>query len=286
MSEITTDTINRMFKKFTSMYGNAWTSRHKVDEDIAFSVQLWLKELKRFDLKTLYKAFADCTDSSKDHPPSLPKLVDACWKHVGVPDCTTSLHNCLRKQFNHPVDMMLYEKIGSWALRNDSERTLMKKATNVYHELLSSFKSDPVRFYDKLTQLEQKGFHEEPEGLLTDSEKACFAKPTANVSSATNPNPTVHPVWDKDKVNEYNRNFCENTANERKKYLISLNEQESVSLSPIDYYDRSRYLMQIIANKHLDKVGHIPEVKTGYEQKNKGKNSGKPAKVYKYWMND
>lgn len=64
-----------------------------------------------------------------------------------------------------------------------------------------------------------------------------------------------HPTWDKEKLIRRGKNFDQKVYDERRKYLMSIPEDASFSLPMEDWYDRIRFLREILAMEHIKSNG-------------------------------
>lgn len=238
--KVTSEVVNNIFAKIKIYYGPNFNSHYKTDEEVMAAVLVWQEELAKFDYMVVMQAVKICFATYIDYPPTLPQLIDLCFSCDGLPSLEESLRLAIKNEITHPVVLELRNKIGSWALKNDYERTLHDKATKVYPSIVSSFKSDPMRFKQDMKNHQLQIEDKKP--AITEQKEVKIA-PKIEVKKVN------HPEWDKDKIDIHGRLFDLKVFNERKNYLISLNEFEASTLKMEDYYDRCRHMSEIEAAK-------------------------------------
>jgi hypothetical protein len=259
-SPVDRDLIKKLFYRFTQNYGAAWTSRHKSESEWEDGANYWTESFLEFDRRVFTLAVKQALELYKDFPPTLPQLMELCRNHAGIPTPSEVMDLMIRKDFSHPLVKLCYDKMGSWTLSHAKKEEVLEKVTRFYSEAITSFNQDQksawIQLEDfKATQAikvielpkipsnhERKSFRE---NLKCWTEKAAVEKAAL---------PTIeHPVWDKAKINPSHDNFCSKTHNERKRYLVSVEEHLSTTLSHEDWYDRTRYFKETEANTMISR---------------------------------
>lgn len=69
--------IERLFIRFTAIYGYMWWNTHKNEEVLAITKREWSTALKRFDNHVVKDALLFFREK-KIYPPSLPEFVECC----------------------------------------------------------------------------------------------------------------------------------------------------------------------------------------------------------------
>lgn len=276
--------IVKLFAKFRSRYGQLWTSRAKVDEDWEFIIEDWLEELLPFDLETVRQAVKEALMQHKEYPPTLGQLVDLCLKATGVPGEDQIINLMVQREFNHPLVKLVYDKIGSWQLKNGKSEEIRAKVKSVYADCLNKFTAEPESQWAQLNIVKEQlslppvehpkiPSQEERRGF---KERLDEAKKLAEEGRATlkNMNP---PEFDEKKIRpegEQYDDYC--------KYLLSVPEHLVLGLSPKYAYDRQRLLNMKDTARHLKEVGYI-HPKDRIEDEAPRNTGGKPTRMYKNW---
>ena len=73
-------------------------------------------------------------------------------------------------------------------------------------------------------------------------------------------------------------------ARERRKWLLSIPEDESFSLPIVDWYDRIRFIREDIGRAAVN--GHSVSVQHHEQEKVPPRACNSPARVYKHWVHD
>lgn len=69
--------IDRMFAKFSVVYGHLWRGLFKSSEYLEFAKNEWLQALNQFQEPIIIEAVRTCSMRNK-HPPTIPEFVDCC----------------------------------------------------------------------------------------------------------------------------------------------------------------------------------------------------------------
>ena len=107
------------------------------------------------------------------------------------------------------------------------------------------------RRYREEKQLEVEGFERKKLQHISpwsesDSEHIRGLLKKAKKGVPLKDNQVDHPVYDKESITIGHPKFNEETYQERRKYLISLDEYSAANLSIVDRYDRGRFLREEI----------------------------------------
>jgi hypothetical protein len=280
--------IKKLFAKFVNVYGQLWSSRLKTDGEWQVCCTTWLDGLRHFELSTLRKAVGLCFVEHKDYPPTLGQFVDICLKVSGIPSEDELIECMIRREFKHPLVKLVFDKVDSWALSHAKPQQLKGKIRRIYGECLTTYRDNPTKAWgllekDKVESLplpskipstaEILGFKAR---LKLYQEKSKADKVRLGAKS--------HPEWPSIHVTPGCNGFDEKLFNERKNYLIGLDEETAGTLSGSDWYDRVRFIREIEARHYVEKVGgtHRPP------EPEKMPHSGNfwTKKIYKTWGSD
>lgn len=123
-----------MFVRFKIIWGEKWT-RNFDDETLQITLHEWHDALNGISYDAIEKAIVSCK-MIFEWPPSIAEFILICEKQMGVPSVAEVYNFALRREFNHPLVKMVFDKIGDWNFRNDSEKDLRKKVEVHYHDCL------------------------------------------------------------------------------------------------------------------------------------------------------
>lgn len=287
---VDSEAVKRLFSKFAGRYGSLWTGRIKSDEDWVYCHQDWLEELSCFHYEIFRKAVNDALAIHKDFPPTLGQLVDLCLKADGIPSQDEIINLMVRREFNHPLVKMIYEKIGSWTLSNGKADEISKKTRQYYDECLNNFRCNEQEAWDRLTTYsDQKLLEQQENDVPRQKQHKSFSERMAEYMELANSQKLKlgikeHPIFAEEKLKKSSIHFDKELYAEYKKYLLSVEETLSLTL-PIKYaYDRVRFLREIETFKHLQECGYTPAAGRG-ENVSQKRNSG-PRKAYTNWVRD
>lgn len=125
--------------RFEGIYGLAWTSRHSNGTAWKIAKDEWGNALSGIDPAIIRLALTELRDSGEQFPPTLPKFLNICRDRSGIPDQETTYQLAIRKEFNHPIIRLCFNKIGSWELSRGLDKDLRKIFPKVYKEAVNEF---------------------------------------------------------------------------------------------------------------------------------------------------
>jgi hypothetical protein len=281
--------IQRLFIKFRGRYGHLWTSRLTSDEEWADCAQDWHQELSQFDIEVARAAINQSLSQFKDFPPTLGQIIDLCNKHEGIPSADDVIKSMERREFNHPIVKMIYDKVGSWALKNGSAHEVKSKTQAAYNDCLCEFRSNPEECWSQLTLSNEQLKLEAPEAPKTSpkGERIMFADRLRQyqqhaAEEMLKLKDQKHPEFPENKLKRNGRDFDHQIFAEYKKYLMSVPERLVLSLPKTYTYDRMRFLTQSEVPALLREKGYSPTPQ-GNENNGSTRPTG-PTVFYKNWM--
>ncbi len=249
--------IKKLFAKFSSVYGQLWSSRHKTDSDWVECCHTWLEGLKSFDFDTLRKAVVQSFSIHKEYPPTLGQLIDICLKLSGVPSEYQVIDLLMRRDFNHPLVKSLHDTIGAWVLSHGKPDEIKRLVQANYADLLLQYRNNPEAAWEKLALAKAISCDKPARSKIpSPSERMAFSerfkqwqeKAAKEKASLT---PQTHPTWDESAVTMGHAYFDENMYNERRKYLCGLDETAAATLSLEEQYDRICFLRENLAHHYI-----------------------------------
>lgn len=287
-SEVTPEIIVKLFAKFESVWGHSWRSRIKNDDLWESCEADWLDGLKSFNLEVLRKAVKEAILKYPTFPPTLGQFIDLCLANSGIPLECDVLQAMMRKCFNHPIEKICYDKVGSWVVAHASESDLKQKLSVAYREAIYLYLKSPDECQLKLknyinSQVKELLYEKPTSKADFKSWRERYAEWQAKAEEDRKSQDYIlHPAYEQDQISIGNKNFDENKFKERKNYLINLSERDGASLDPASWYDRVRYLREIEAQNHL--------LQNAYQDTTNNENSHQQPSnarktVFKDWMN-
>jgi hypothetical protein len=235
-----------------------------------------------FDLPTLQKAVKQATIRYKDFPPTLGQLVDLCVSNSGMPCKSDVLNMMIRREFNHPLAQICFDKIGSWTLSHANEDEVNQKMNEAYKEAIGVFMRQPMEAWDALGKFKAERETLPPPPItkaefLSWRDRLAQYRQRAAEDKAKLPN-MEHPKWNKDKLIKGSPLYDELVFNERKKYLMGLDEWMAGTLDSADWYDRVCYFREIEAQDYLRDIKLEQEAKKDRAAESEFRRSGGGAK--------
>lgn len=269
-SNVTMDLVSKLFEKFKMHYGSSWKASFDSVEDVPRTMKYWYDQLAQFTREVLIKAVKHALIEHTEFPPKIGQIVDLCWHYEGIPCLTEVLQDCIRRELKHPITFEVYKAIGSWALRNASERDLNTIALPKYHSAVASFKTNPGALWDVFNSraIEHQAEEVLPKQITSDEKhtlREILSKSKVEAAEVKNSGAALR-VWDRFQIMRGHKDFNKAAYDERSKYLLALSEKEASTLDPYDWFDRSRYRAEDNATEHLRKVGYTVDRPTKEER--------------------
>lgn len=279
--------VQKMFVKFANRYGNLWTSRLGEHGDWKGCEDDWLEELSAFSARDAINGIKKALAIYKDFPPTQGQVINLCLKESGVPTPTDIITKMIARDFNHPMVKLVYDKIGSWALKNGSTQEIESKTKANYDDALLAFRASPDLHWAQLDAVkEQLSLPpvEHPK-IATPEERKGFKERMAEYTKLAEEGKLKLADM---KPMEFDHKKIRGDGEQRadyEKYLLSIPEHLVLGLPPLYAYDRQRLLNLMDGARHLKEAGYIPHNQRVQNEPQRSGNN-KPTKMYKSWGND
>lgn len=274
-----------LYLRFTSLYGERFTKSHSSDQLVQMWWEDWADGLSGIAPDCIKDALNHCK-LNVDWPPSLSEFRKICEKFSGYPSADDAFYLAIRRDFNHPITKLAYDKVGSWAMKNDKQSELKPKFTAAYQDALNYFRQNQQQAWLQLEEFHaQPPQLEAPPKIPTNEEIIGWRERLARYQEMAKADKAKleskdHPQWDKQKITRGSRNYDEAYYNERKRYLLGVDEIMAGTLPREDWYDRTRYMREIEAAERVKQFradNPQPEEKMPPRAYNQARN------VYKSW---
>lgn len=122
-----------------TIYLRKWTDNFTTSEIALLALEQWKKGLAGINDESIEKALDYCR-INLEWPPSIAEFIRYCERADGVPSLEECFTKAVRKEMTHPIIVMVYDKIGSWAMSRDSEVELRKKFKIAYEEAIRIYR--------------------------------------------------------------------------------------------------------------------------------------------------
>ena len=119
------DSITDIFVRAKIIWGAKWTS-HYDDDSLEMAMHEWMNAVGSISPILINLALDQCA-LTMPWPPSIAEFLDVCDDISGMPNSSKVMQDAIRQDFSHSLTKAIYEEVGSWAFRNDSEKDLLKK---------------------------------------------------------------------------------------------------------------------------------------------------------------
>lgn len=277
-----------LYYRFGAIYGDKFIKPYHDDDFRKVWYEEWASGLEGIDVHLIKDVLEFCK-VNLEWSPSIAEFRRICEKSSGVPSASEALSLAIRKDFSHPVVALSYDKVGSWAMKNDKESTLTGKFQHAYTEVLNEYRKNPNETLAKLEEFKQRLALPEPPPKIPSKEEIIgwgerfkreeMAKVDKAKLEAKN-----HPSWPKDSVTRGHRYFDQKLYDSRRNYLVKMDENESSTLSSNDQYDRIRFIRENIGLKLVSEYRAGNPI--GEDKKSSPLPSNVVKMVYKNWIKD
>lgn len=280
-----------LYLRFCAIYDNKFVKTYHDDDFKSLWASEWSKGLSAINPNVIKNALDYCRKNI-EWPPSIAEFIKICENYLGVPSMQKSLGLAINRDFNHPIVLLCYEKIGSWSMKNDTEKQLTIKFESAYQEALSKFRQDELATWQHLEEYINKPKElPAPEKLPSTGESAAFRECMNKCqeilqSKKITGSGKTYREFDSNAIKPMHHDYDKQTYNEYRDYLIAIPETETMFLPPTYAYDRSRFIGQLEQAESLRNQGYIPPTEREGFGSPKGSNNAKPTKTYKNWAHD
>jgi len=284
---VTQEFVTKLFSRFASKYGKLWTTRLGDDPDWIGCLEDWTEELSKFTVAQATQAREKCFLIYKDFPPTQPQFIELCRKASGIPDEDEIIRLIVNRDFSHPIVKMVYDKIGSWTIKNGKHEEVKAKTRECYAHCVVDFEVNPHDHWKRLQQFQDDKLQElpAPEKNLTKGESKAFRDCMNECQRILQDKKIVsegktYREFDESKISPSHRDFDKNVYDEFREYLLSIPETDTMILPPNYAHRRMRFL----AMKEQSSIPRSPNPQGSCSSSNKG--TREPFKVYKNYTGD
>jgi hypothetical protein len=213
-----------------------------------------------------------------------------CEQASGLPSLEHALSASIRREFDHPVIKLAFDKVGSWDMKNSKDEVLRKKFDAAYREATAQYRVNPTGAWAALEEFKALPPPAEiPSKIPSAAERIGFKERMKQYSEMAEAEkakltPTDHPVWNAAAINVHSDEFDQKIYDERRKYLTGLDETVAMTLTRKDQYDRIRLLREELARRHVESMRDGSYVPPKEKVSPRSFHGGKT--VYKNWMGD
>ncbi len=286
-TEVDRRLVQKLFLRFANKYGNLWTSRLGENGDWKSCEDDWLHELSAFNVRDAVAAIKQALVIYTDYPPTQGQLIYLCLKESGVPSEDEIITMMVNRKFDHPMVQLVYEKIGSWQLKNGKNEEIRLKTKAVYGECLAKFNEDHALQWERLEHIKEQlslAPVEHPK-VATSAERRDFKERMKEFQELADEGrmklKDMQPIeFDEKKIGTEGSQRAD-----YEKYLFSIPEHLVLGLSPKYAYDRQRLLNAKDTERHLIESGYVPVKNRAHHQQPRSENN-RPTKMYKTWSDD
>lgn len=278
-----------LYVRLCAIYGDKFFKPYHTDEFKKIWHEEWVSGLNGIDVMLIKGALEYCK-ANIDWPPSIGEFRRICEKSSGMPTMAETMAAAVRREFSHPIVAMAFDKVGSWAMKNDKEAELRVKFQAAYDEALNQFRVNPEAGWKQLEDLNARAALPPPLPKIPSAEECLGFKERLrlymdkSMAEKLRLGDKSHPEWPEKEVKPGCKSFNPQMHEERKKYLMELDELLAGTLSMNDQYDRIRLLRELEGQRYLEslKGSYNPRE----EKKSSHRTYNSPKTVFRTAMGD
>lgn len=144
------DWIQRLFVRFSVIWGNKWTAQVSDDDYFQVAVEEWGTALYGIEGDSIASALDQCK-MTLEWPPSIAQFISFCEKEENIPSWEDALQLAIRNDFCHPTIKLAYDSVGSWDMSHDTEKVLTKKFKSAFNEAKRNYRQKKIEERLRLT---------------------------------------------------------------------------------------------------------------------------------------
>lgn len=281
-----------LYLRFAAIYDDKFVKNHHDEDFKSLWENEWCCGLEDVNVSAIKEALDYCRKNLK-WPPSISEFITICDSCSGIPSLGDCMKAAIRREFNHPLALMCYQKVGNWAITHDTEKVLESKFQSAYEESLIKFREAQESSWDLL-----QAYHDRPKELPPPSKiptageskafRECMTKcqEILKVSKIAGGGKT-YKQFDVNKIKKGHIEFDQSVFDEYKAYLMAIPETETMILPPIYLMDRNKFLNMRDQAEWLKRAGYVPPNQRECDESLKNRDGSKRGtKAYKTWVND
>ena len=275
-----------LYLRFCAIYGDKFVKPYHDEDFKSIWYAEWSSGLVGIDV-SLIKGCLEYCKTNMEWTPSIAEFRRYCEQSSGMPSASEALQSAIRKDFHHPIIAIAYDKVGSWAMKNDKESVLAVKFQNAYAEALNQFRKNPEECNKQLEQFnERQALPEPPSKIPSQEEIIGWRERLAKYQEMAKADKAKletkdHPEWDKNKITRGGKGYDEAYFNERKRYLIGMDEYLAGTIPREDWYDRICFLREIEGMESIK--NNPPRVDVPPREKVQPRAYNGPSRAYNKW---
>ncbi len=280
-----------LYLRFCAIYDHKFVKPYHDEDFKSLWANEWSHGLSQINTKVIKDALDYCR-KNLDWPPSIAEFIKICESCLGVPTIQECIKLALNRDFNHPIVLICYENVGSWSMKNDTEKQLFIKFQSVYQDALNKFRDSADSTWKQLESYNERPKElPAPSKIPSTSESKAFRENMNKCQELLKGKKIIgggrtYREFETNKIKKGHREFDQSEFNEYKIYLMSIHETETMILPPEYLFDRNKFLNMNDQPEWLKNQGYIPENERDLSTSSGRTSKGKPEKVYKSWTND
>jgi hypothetical protein len=281
-----------LYLRFCAIYGDKFAKSYHDDDFKSLWAAEWSSGLADINTDFIKDALDYCKKNMA-WPPTISEFISICDKLSGIPSTNELIKLMINMQFNHPIVKLVYDKIGSFALKNDKEKDIVTKVNAIYSECLNSYRDNQNQLWAQLEDYNAKQKElPAPTKIPSTSESAAFRECMNKCQEILKGKKILsggktYKHFDENKIKKGHREFDQAVFDEYKAYLMSIPETETMILPPFYLMDRNKFLNMRDQSEWLRQQGYVPpNQREGFAKSYDKQENGKPTKFYKSWTNE
>lgn len=293
MDNFNTTHAKVLYLRFCAIYDHKFVKNYHDEDFKSLWANEWCTGLSGINPNVI-KDSLDYCKKNLEWPPSIAEFIKICESYSGVPTLEQAIDLACRREFTHPVVLLAYEQVGSWSMKNDSERQLRVKFQTAYTQAINRFREDTPSTWKQLDSYNEKPKElPAPDKIPSTSESKTFRECMNKCQEILKSKKIAgggktYKEFDENKIKKGHREFDQVVFDEYRDYLMGIPETETMILTPAYLMERNKFLNMRDQADWLKKQSYVPPNQRDEFASNKTERSGnsKPTKVYKNWAHD
>lgn len=278
-----------LYLRFSIIYARKFVESYHDDDFKSLWENEWAAGLENVNLNSISPALEYCRNNC-EWPPSIAEFIKICDSYSGVPSVGDCLKACINRVFAHPLALMCYQKVGSWAITHDNEKELESKFQKAYTENLIKFREAQETSWELLENYNAKPKElPAPSKIPSTSESKAFRECMNKCQEILQGKKIIgggktYKEFPANQIKPGHREFDQAVFDEYREYLMGIPETETMILPPVYLLERNKFLNMRDQAAFLNSQGYIPPNQR--EPMNEPPRNGRTQKVYTSWTND
>lgn len=164
----------RLHLRFSMIWGDKHDCRFTEDSYIQIWIDDWADGLSGIDPEIIKQGIDFCK-INLEWPPSIAEFRKICERSLNIPTPRECLALAVRGDFTYPIVKSIYDKVGSWDMKNGKETDLLKRFEACHKEYIADSRMKKLE-NDECNK--PKLVHDSTQGSVNDERKHITRNPS------------------------------------------------------------------------------------------------------------